>query len=122
MTDELIRLGAQALVVPTMDVVQWGGHEHKLHARVGRVRAAEYGMPIIRVASSGLSQLIDGTGRELATAGFPGREAMLAAQIHPAAKGQVPPDRWLAALAVAVTGLLMAWICVDAVREKFLKR
>ncbi|HEY2951427.1 MAG TPA: nitrilase-related carbon-nitrogen hydrolase [Verrucomicrobiae bacterium] len=121
-TDELIRLGAQGLVVPTMDVVHWGRHEHELHARVGRVRAAEYGVPIMRVASSGLSQLIDATGRELATAGFPGHEAMLAAEIDLAGKGCVPPDRWLAIVAVAVTALVMAWICVDEVRLKIQER
>jgi apolipoprotein N-acyltransferase len=117
-TDELIRLGAQGLVVPTMDVVHWGRHEHELHARIGRVRAAEYGVPIMRVASSGVSQLIDGKGRELATAGFPGHEAMLAAQIDLAAGGRVPPDRWLAIVAVAVTALLMIWTGVAGARRK----
>ncbi|MFO1499391.1 MAG: nitrilase-related carbon-nitrogen hydrolase [Verrucomicrobiota bacterium] len=50
-TDALVRQGARALLVPTMDVADWGEHEHHLHARVAPVRAAEYGIPIFRVAS-----------------------------------------------------------------------
>ena len=30
-TDRLIRQGARALIVPTMDMIAWGGHEHELH-------------------------------------------------------------------------------------------
>src|SRR6202012_354920 len=59
-TDELVRQGAQLLIVPTMDVEEWGRHEHKLHALVAPVRAAEYGVPIFRLASSGISQAVVG--------------------------------------------------------------
>ena len=55
-TDELVRQGAQMIIAPTMDVADWGRHQHELHARVAPVRAAEYGIPIFRVASSGISQ------------------------------------------------------------------
>ena len=48
-TDPLIRMGAQALIVPTMDVADWGRRQHELHARVAPVRAAEYGVPIFRL-------------------------------------------------------------------------
>ena len=58
-TDRLVRLGAQAMIVPTMDVVDWGQREHELHARVAPIRSAEYGIPIFRVASSGISQWTD---------------------------------------------------------------
>jgi apolipoprotein N-acyltransferase len=44
-TDELVRLGAQAIIVPTMDVADWGRRQHELHARVAPVRAAEYAFP-----------------------------------------------------------------------------
>src|SRR4029077_6618928 len=71
-TDNLIRLGAQALIVPTMDVVDWGEGQHELHARVAPVRAAEYGLPIFRLASSGISQAVDRTGNVLAKAPCPG--------------------------------------------------
>ena len=39
-TDELVRQGAQLLIVPTMDVDFWGRHQHELHSRVAPVRAA----------------------------------------------------------------------------------
>jgi predicted amidohydrolase len=52
-TDKLARLGAKAIIVPTMDVADWGLRQHELHARVAPVRAAEYGIPIFRLASSG---------------------------------------------------------------------
>ena len=65
-TDELVRQGAQLLIVPTMDVEDWGKHEHELHSRVAPVRAAEYGIPIFRVASSGISQAVLGGGHVVA--------------------------------------------------------
>jgi apolipoprotein N-acyltransferase len=40
-TDRLLRLGAQALIVPTMDLIDWGRRQHELHARVAPMRAAE---------------------------------------------------------------------------------
>ena len=54
--DALIRSGAQALIVPTMDLAEWGAHQHRLNARIAPIRAAEYGIPIFRLASSGISQ------------------------------------------------------------------
>src|SRR5208283_504895 len=76
-TDRLVKLGAEALIVPTMDVVDWGLRQHELHARIGPVRAAEYGLPLFRVASSGISQAIDGRGRVVASAPCPGDGAIL---------------------------------------------
>ena len=35
-TDELVKQGAQLLIVPTMDVADWGKHQHQLHALVAR--------------------------------------------------------------------------------------
>ena len=46
-----------------MDVADWGRHQHELHARVAPVRAAEYGIPIFRLASSGISQGVNRPGR-----------------------------------------------------------
>jgi apolipoprotein N-acyltransferase len=107
----LIRLGAQAIIVPAMDAIDWGRHQHELHARVAPVRAAEYGVPIFRVASSGISQLIDASGQAVATAGFPGGGAMLAGRFTLGAPGVLPFDRWLGPVAVigtAVISLLLA--------------
>jgi apolipoprotein N-acyltransferase len=105
-TDRLVGQGAQALIVPTMDVVDWGKRQHELHARVAPVRAAEYGLPIFRVASSGISQLVDGRGRIVASASCPGEGAMLSGTLEMGGRGQMPLDRWLAPFATALTGLL----------------
>lgn len=109
-TDRLVRQGAQALIVPTMDVVDWGRHEHELHARVARIRAAEYGIPIFRVASSGISQLVDRSGFERASAGFPGQKEMLSGNIFVGRTGSLPIDRWLAPASVGVTGMIIIFL------------
>ena len=117
--DELIRQGAQALLIPTMDVEQWGEHQHRLNARMARLRAAEYGVPIFRVASSGISQLIEADGREAATASFPGPGEMIAGELHVLrGRGSIPMDRWLAPLCTFVTALVMLWLGVLAWRDR----
>ncbi len=120
-TDRLVRLGAQALIVPTMDVESWGRHEHELHRRVARVRAAEYGVPIFRVASSGISQAVDAEGHELASAPFPGEEAMLSATLLLGPAGRRPLDSFLAPLAVALTAGCAVWLFAAAIRRKFVR-
>jgi len=109
-TDRLVHLGAQAMVIPTMDVVNWGRHEHELHARVARVRAAEYGIPVFRVASSGISQLVDRSGVERASAGFPGQNEMVSGTMYIGRAGWLPIDRWLAPAAVGVSGLVILFL------------
>ena len=109
MTDRLIRLGAQALIVPTMDVADWGRRQHELHARVAPVRAAEYGVPIFRLASSGISQCVDRYGRVTASAPFPGPQAMLSGRVILAQPGSLPFDRWLAPFATGTTAVLILW-------------
>jgi apolipoprotein N-acyltransferase len=109
-TDRLVRLGAQAVIVPTMDVVEWGRHEHELHARVARIRAAEYGIPIFRVASSGISQLVDRSGIEQASAGFPGQNEMLSGKMFIGQPGSLPIDRWLGPASVGVSGLIILFL------------
>lgn len=117
-TDELVRQGAQMLIVPTMDVAEWGRHQHELHARVAPVRAAEYGIPIFRVASSGISQGVNYTGRIQSSAPFPGEGAILffGARLSPGLKGSLPLDRWLAPFCVLVTGAFTVWLMIDRLR------
>jgi apolipoprotein N-acyltransferase len=112
-TDELVRQGAQLLLAPTMDVTEWGEREHRLHGRVAPVRAAEYGIPIVRVCSSGISQMVDANGRVIATASFPGQGEVLAARITPT-EARRPLDRALAPLAVLITGLALASTALPA--------
>jgi apolipoprotein N-acyltransferase len=119
-TDELVRQGAQMLIVPTMDVADWGRHQHELHARVAPVRAAEYGIPIFRVASSGISQGVDAWGRVRSSAPFPGEGEMIffGVNLRPDRHGSLPLDRYLAPLCVGVTGLFVLWLAVTAFRRK----
>jgi apolipoprotein N-acyltransferase len=105
-TDKLVRLGGQAIIVPTMDVADWGRRQHELHARVAPVRAAEYGVPIFRLASSGISQCVNGFGQVTASAPFDGRGASLSGTIVLSKAGRLPADRYLAPFAAGATGSL----------------
>ncbi len=120
-TDQLVRLGAQAVLVPTMDVVEWGRHQHELHARIAPVRSAEYGLPIFRVASSGISQLVNAQGTVTASAPFPGEDATLAGELVMAKAGRIPLDRPLARASSWLTGLLAGWLALDALRKRLLR-
>ncbi len=109
-TDKLVRQGAQGLIVPTMDVVDWGRAQHQLHSRVAPVRAREYGLPIIRVASSGISQMVDRRGQVYASAPFDADGAQIAGRLELSVRGHLPIDRWLAPACVGVTLLfILVW-------------
>ena len=117
-TDPLIRLGAQLLVIPTMDVANWGQHQHDLHARVAPVRAAEYGVPIFRVASSGISQGVNRFGMTQASAPFPGEGEMLSFTTRMVKQSSLPPDRLLAPLCLFVTVVFLLRTLMAVVRQK----
>lgn len=117
--DALIRQGAVGLLIPTMDVEHWGAHEHGLNARMAVLRAAEYGVPIFRVASSGISQLIDQDGRESATAPFPGQGETLAGTLElRSSEGSIPPDAWLAPACMVATGVVLLGLGIGAWRDR----
>jgi apolipoprotein N-acyltransferase len=116
--DRLVKMGAQMIIVPTMDVVDWGERQHQLHALVAPVRAAEYGVPIFRLASSGISQAVDSHGMVVATAPFAGEERHLFATLDPVEHGSLPPDRYLALFAVAITGFMLVILCMPNRKRK----
>jgi apolipoprotein N-acyltransferase len=116
--DRLAKQGAQLIIVPTMDVVDWGLRQHELHALVAPVRAAEYGIPIFRLASSGISQAVDSHGATSATAPFAGEGRHIFGTFDPSEHASLPPDRYLAPIAVAVTGVLVLILCVGSWRKK----
>jgi len=120
-TDRLIRLGAQAIIAPTMDVADWGRHEHELHARIAPIRAAEYGVPIFRVASSGISQLVNRNGDVQASAPFPGELATIPGVLEFRKPGTLPLDRILAPLSVLVTVSVIGSLALISFRRKFSK-
>lgn len=105
--DRLVKMGAQMIIVPTMDVIDWGERQHELHALVAPVRATEYGIPIFRVASSGISQAVDSHGVTGATAPFGGESRSIFATLDPADHTSIPADRYLAPIAVGITGVLL---------------
>ena len=114
-TDELEHLGAQALIFPTMDVAEWGEAQHKLHARIAPMRAAEYRLPFFRLCSSGISEFVGRDGRVLDSAPFGGQGKMLAAHMKLAGYGRMPVDRPLAQTAVAVAGALLLFLVLEPI-------
>jgi apolipoprotein N-acyltransferase len=117
-TDELVRQGAQLLIVPTMDMDEWGRHEHELHSRVAPVRAAEYGIPIFRLASSGILQAVDGDGQVVAQTKFAGNGDILSAQLRLPLRGSLPLDRYVAPPCVGITGILTAVLLLLAWKDR----
>ena len=107
-TDELVRQGAQLLIVPTMDVEYWGRHQHELHSRVAPVRAVEYGIPVFRVASSGISQAVSGSGNVVAEIPIGKNGDFFSAQLQLPPHGSLPLDRYLASLCTVATGIVTA--------------
>jgi len=120
-TDRLVEQGAQLLIVPTMDVVDWGRHEHELHSRVAPVRAAEYGIPIFRLASSGISQAVSGGGNVVAQIPFGKSGEILSAQLRLPSRGSLPLDRYLAPLCTVLTGIVTAILLFLTWKDKHAK-
>ena len=117
-TDELVRQGAQLLIVPTMDVADWGRHQHELHARVAPVCAAEYGVPIFRVASSGISQAVTSGGSVVAQTSIPGNGEIFSAQLRLPISGSLPLDRFLAPVCTGVTIVVFAALLLLTWKDK----
>ena len=117
--DELVRQGAEAIIVPTMDVIRWGGHEHRLHARIGPVRAAEYGIPVVRLCSSGISQIMDDKGNILASAPFPGQGETISHKLYLKTKGQLPIDRYVAPCLSLFVVIFVLFLLYLRIRDKY---
>lgn len=113
--DEFVRQGAEALIVPTMDVQDWGKEQHDLHARVAPMRSMEYGIPIVRIASSGVSQLTTPGGEVTATAPYPGQHRIIAGDLKLTGPGVVPVDRILAPFACVLTFGLLGFLFLEPV-------
>lgn len=115
--DELVRQGAKALIVPTMDVAEWGAYQHTVHAKVAPTRAAEYRIPIFRLASSGISQLVDAHGNVLATAPFPGPRATIGGHLAMSANARLPWDRRLARITLGALPVLLLILIIHTRRR-----
>lgn len=63
----LARRGALLLAVTNLDPVEWGPAQHAQHSAMALARAVETGLWVARAASSGVSQIIDPSGRVMAS-------------------------------------------------------
>lgn len=116
--DRLVDQECQALIIPTMDVVDWGERQHRLHARVAPMRAAELGIPIFRLCSSGISQAVHAGGAVTATAPFPGERAVLTGLMILKQTGRMPLDHWLGPAAVVATGILIVLFAFRGITKR----
>ncbi|MBE7498753.1 MAG: hypothetical protein HS113_00255 [Verrucomicrobiales bacterium] len=116
--DHLVSQRPDLLLVPAMDAADWGRHQHRLNARMTLIRAAEYGLPIFRVATSGFSQAVGSAGNLLAEGSMPGQGESLAAELRLEKRAQphLPLDRTLAIPAMVLT-VAMALLLVRAQRR-----
>ncbi len=71
------------------------------------MRAAEYGVPIFRLASSGISQAVIGGGYVMTQTSIPGVGEILSADLRLPECGSRPVDRFLAPFCVGLTGVIL---------------
>lgn len=106
-TDPLAAQDMQALLIPTMDVIQWGPYQHQLSARLAATRAAEYGVPVFRLASSGVSVAHDHQGHLLAKGSVPGQGEIISTVLYPSDHARHPWDRLPAKVSTFTAGGLV---------------
>jgi len=61
-TRKVTERGAELLVSPTLDPMEWGTLQHVQHSDMSGARAVEAGLWLVRATSSGRSQIIDPLG------------------------------------------------------------
>ncbi len=81
-------------------------------------REKQMSTSIFRMASSGISQLVDDRGVVKATAPFPGEDAMITGSLELAKQGRVPLDRHLAQASVWISALLVGWLAWHRLRRR----
>ncbi len=104
--DKLIADGAEIIINPTMDPVDWGPYEHDVHARIPICRAREYAVPVFRVASSGVSVAVP-SGNRIRKGEFPGQGHFVLFDVATARNAARPIDRIPALVSVALTAVIM---------------
>lgn len=104
-----VRAGSRCLVIVTND--EWFGESAAVfqHAAMAPFRAVENGVPLLRCANTGITEVIDASGRVVASApAF--RAAVLVGEVPPARAGTTPYSRagdWPVAV-TAIAGLAIA--------------
>ena len=112
MIDALVAQGAEFLLIPTLDELSWGEQEHRHHERVAPIRAAEYGVPILRVGANGISQIVNAGGAVAASTEYPGLGATIHGALYSRADPKLPLDAYVAPVLSALTGLALATFTV----------
>ncbi|WP_193210951.1 nitrilase-related carbon-nitrogen hydrolase [Luteolibacter marinus] len=120
--DGLISLDAELLVIPAMDVMGWGEHAHRLSAQLAAVRAAEYGVPLFRLASSGFSRIATPDGKVVQEAPVPGQGEVIHGKISLPGSGRRPLDRWLVWPCVVFTVGMILFLIEEEIRRIRAKR
>ncbi|MEW6607655.1 MAG: nitrilase-related carbon-nitrogen hydrolase [bacterium] len=82
----LVKHDAEILVIPTYDAKRWGRIQHLQHSAMTVFRAIENRRFVVRVASSGISQIIDPYGNVLNSLGVMEEGVVI---------GKVSPQRYL---------------------------
>jgi apolipoprotein N-acyltransferase len=119
-TDRFVAAGAEAFIVPFMDVTDWGVVQHRQHARVAPIRAREYGVSIFRVGSSGLSQLVDSRGEVSVEAGFPGQGEMIGGVLE-MREAKLPVDHWIAPVCSGAMVIFVLMLLARGMRRHAVK-
>ncbi|MEK7865652.1 MAG: nitrilase-related carbon-nitrogen hydrolase [Planctomycetota bacterium] len=119
-TRELVVEGAQLLVYPTMDAEPWGETEHVQHAAMTPLRAVEHRRWVVRVASSGISQVVDPYGRVRQTTPI-GKPAILPAEVA-LLGGLTPYARFGWLLPHVCLGVAVLLLILAARRERAARR
>jgi apolipoprotein N-acyltransferase len=120
-TDRFAAAGAEAFIVPFMDVADWGEHQHRQHTRIALVRAREYRLAIFRLGSSGISQHVDPHGNLLAQGSFPGQEEIIGGMLH-MEKARLPLDYWIAPACSVLAALAAFLLVCEALRNHYITR
>ncbi|WP_367873837.1 nitrilase-related carbon-nitrogen hydrolase [Luteolibacter sp. Populi] len=115
--DGLIAKEAALLVIPAMDVISWGVPAHRLSAQLAAVRAAEYGVPLFRVASSGYSRIALPNGKLAGETGVPGQGEVIQGEVLLPSRGRRPLDRWVAWPCVVITAGVMLFLLAEKIRR-----
>lgn len=109
-TRRLAREGAELLVVPDLDPLEWGPWQHRQHSAMSSARAVESGLWLARSASSGESQLIDPLGRVRVAAETGASRAIVGRARLARSSTFYEAFGWIVApLCLFATVLLIAW-------------
>jgi apolipoprotein N-acyltransferase len=105
--DGYVKQGAQGLITVAMDLMEWGEKAHRLNARMTRIRAAEYNLPIFRLASSGISQCVQPGGRTAKQTPMDDQFNLLLCEMKAGPTGRFPLDRAFCPLSSIISWLVL---------------